>query len=135
MVASDATLAVACTWLHGVLLPVEASLDGRILAGWRLGTAAGPLPGETRVAELEQPLVLHRVANEARALKVRIEQDSQVLSFKVVSVIQVGAMIQLIARHKGVDLSDKWLHDGDRVIPPEALVDELSTERVLVLKG
>ena len=135
IVARDATLAVACTWLHGVLLPVEASLDGRLLSGWRLGNAHGPMPGETLVSELKEPLVLHRVRSEVRALRVRIEQESQVLSFKVVSVIQVGAMIQLIGQHKKMDLSDKWLHDGDRVVPAESLVDELSTDRVLVLKG
>ena len=69
-----------------------------------------------------------------RTLKVRIESEPEILSFKVASVVQIGAVVGLIGRHKNANLSEKWLHDGDRVVPHEALVDELS-DSVLVLKG
>ena len=134
VVAQDATLAIACNWLHGALLPVETSLEGRLLAAWRLGTAEGPLPGETRISDASGEWVLHRVESAVRTLKVRIESEPEILSFKVASVVQIGAVVGLIGRHKNANLSEKWLHDGDRVVPHEALVDELS-DSVLVLKG
>jgi len=53
---------------------------------------------------------------------------------KAATVVQVGGLIELIAQHKGVDLSGTWLYDGEKAQPPEALVDELS-DRILVLKA
>jgi hypothetical protein len=134
LVPEDANLAVACTWLHGALLPVETSLDGRLLAGWRLGTAIAPLPAWQSVADCEQPFTLHRVTSKARAVKIRVDGEASVLSMKVATVVQLGALIELVGKHQGVDFSGAWLYYGEQAFPHEALVDELPDD-VLVLKA
>jgi hypothetical protein len=133
-VPETATLAVACTWLHGALLPMSTALDGRLVASWRLGNQAGPLAGWCRVQDLEQPLVLHRVESTLRALAIRLDGIPDVVHLKVASVVQLGAVIEQIARHKGVDLSGSSIYSGDQAYPHEALVDELPDVE-LVLKA
>jgi hypothetical protein len=133
-VPEGATLAVACTWLHGAILPVETALDGRLVASWRLGNSAGPLPGWHLVADSEKALVLHRIENVSKEVVIRLEGNGEVVRLKTSSVVQVGALIELIARHQGVDLSGTWIYAGEQAYPHEALLDELPDSE-LVLKA
>ena len=133
-VPEGANLAVACTWLYGALLPVETALDGRLVASWRLGTQAGPLPSWHLVSDTESPLVLHRISNKTKELVLRVEDSGEVLRFKVSSVVQLGALIDSVGRHTGVDLSGLWVYADGQAYPHETLVDELPDVE-LVLKA
>jgi hypothetical protein len=133
-VPEGANLAVACTWLYGALLPVETDLNGRLVASWRLGTHAGPLPGWQLVSDSEPPLVLHRITNKTKELALRVEVSKEVVRFKASSVVQLGALIGSIGKHQGVDLSGLWVCAGGQAYPHEALVDELP-DIELVLKA
>jgi len=122
----DLLLADAARSMAANVAPLQLSSDGRVVGAWRLGDASGPLPGTTRIGELEaDELRLHAVPLQMVRLTVQIGDHT--VATVAASTVGVGVVADEVAGWIGGDSGA--LSQGGVSVPASLLVAELDPSK------
>lgn len=96
--APASTLAEAAAILVGRLIPARMSYDGRLLGWYRLGSANGPLPADTRLESVstDEPLYLHFVESRSVSLWVEVQEGPK-LRLPVATAMPMNMLVDGLA--------------------------------------
>ena len=130
------SLSEAVSFLTGTVVPVRTDLQGRVRVGYRLGTADGPLAGDTQIATLEgTELILHPVVAREVWMTVEVATDpATTFRTPVSTALPASSVVDALAAWLNLPAGKWYLKLWDASIGPHTLMDELDlSDATLVL--
>ena len=134
----NANFAEAAAFLAATFVPLRADLQGRFFAGYRLGSEDGPLPGVTPVSTFPEnsTLVLYSVPAREVWLAFVVESGGETTRLRapVSTAIPVSTVVDYLAAWMRLAPGTWVLSLDGNVLSPHILVDEIATDKPLVLR-
>jgi hypothetical protein len=126
--ASGTTLAELAASLVGTAAPIRATADGRMLGWYRLGTADGPLPADTRLESLDADALLHMhfVRSRSILLDVTVTRPEGPVRLRLpgASAVPVATVLDAITATLDLAPGEWTISLDDRALDPfEILAD------------